>query len=61
MKSFLPQATGTQECQKGRVCSVWPHGAEAEPVSFRVLGQHVAHAHSKTLISIPATGWTQQG
>lgn len=48
-EKLSPQATGTQECQRGRVCSVWPHGATGEASSFRELGQHAEQTHSKEL------------
>lgn len=53
-EKLSPQATGTQECQRGRVCSVWPHGATGEASSFRELGQHAEQTHSKKLLSITA-------
>lgn len=59
-EKLSPQATGTQECQRGRVCSVWPHGATGGASSFRDLGQHVEQTHSEELLSITATGQLQQ-
>ena len=59
-EKLSPQATGTQESQRGRVCSVWPHGATGEASSFRELGQHAEQTHSEELLSIAATGQPQQ-
>lgn len=46
-EKLSPRATGTQECQRGRVCSVWPHGATGEASSFWELGQRAEQTRSR--------------
>lgn len=59
-EKLSPLAAGTQECQGGRVCSVWPHGATGEASSFGESGHHAEQTHSERLLSITATGQPQQ-